>query len=68
MYKRSGVLLSIVRNIAMCRKNIGSGRGQRGGERYSRISILMPEPLHPPPTPTLRRFGGTGGPLELLAR
>lgn len=52
----------------MCRKSIGSGRGERDGERYSRISIPMPEPLHPTRQPAPGRFGGTGGALEFLAR
>lgn len=68
MHKRGGISLSIARNIAMCRKSIGSGRGERDGERYSRISIPMPEPLHPTRQPAPGRFGGTGGALEFLAR
>lgn len=52
----------------MCRKNIASGRGDRGGGRYSRIAILIAEPSHPISTPALRLLGETGAPLGFPAR
>lgn len=68
MRKRGGISLSITGNITMCRKRFESGRGRRGSERHSRVSIPMPLPSLHTSTLVFRPVSGAGDPIGVAAR